>query len=52
MMAVWTPGSYLVREYAAPRRGGRGARARGPPLAVTKTRKNRWRVEDRRARDA
>ena len=27
MMAVWTPGSYLVREYAAPRRAGHGRRA-------------------------
>jgi predicted metalloprotease with PDZ domain len=45
MMAVWTPGSYLVREYE---RHVEQVAARGPggaPLAVTKTRKNRWRVE-------
>jgi predicted metalloprotease with PDZ domain len=43
MMAVWTPGSYLVREYernveaVAVSAGGRS-------LAVTKSEKNRWRV--------
>jgi predicted metalloprotease with PDZ domain len=45
MMAVWTPGSYLVREYE---RHVEQVEARGPDgaaLAVTKTRKNRWRVE-------
>jgi predicted metalloprotease with PDZ domain len=45
MMPVWTPGSYLVREYA---RHVEGVTARGPAgrgLAVVKTRKNRWRVE-------
>jgi predicted metalloprotease with PDZ domain len=45
MMAVWTPGSYLVREYArhveAVVAFGPGGRA----LAATKTRKNRWRIE-------
>ncbi len=44
MMAVWTPGSYLVREYA---RNVEDLSARGPgdqPLAVAKVRKNRWRV--------
>jgi predicted metalloprotease with PDZ domain len=45
MMPVWTPGSYLVREYernvedlVAKSDGGRA-------LTLTKTRKNRWRVE-------
>lgn len=45
MMAVWTPGSYLVREYArhveqltAEAVGG------GDSLAVTKVHKNRWNV--------
>lgn len=44
MMAVWTPGSYLVREY--PRHIDRiDARdAEGRELECTKTRKNRWRV--------
>src|SRR5436190_22415942 len=45
MMAVWTPGSYLVREYE---RHVEGVAAKGPDgaaLTVTKTQKNRWRVE-------
>jgi predicted metalloprotease with PDZ domain len=45
MMAVWTPGSYLVREYE---RHVESVAARGPDgaaLAVAKTQKNRWRVE-------
>jgi predicted metalloprotease with PDZ domain len=44
MMAVWTPGSYLIREYA---RHVESLAAREPErgvLAVEKTRKNRWRV--------
>ena len=45
MMAVWTPGSYLVREYA---RNVEGVSAQTPdhqPLRVDKSRKNRWRVQ-------
>ena len=44
MMAVWTPGSYLVREYA---RNIERVTATGPggrALAVEKSDKNRWRV--------
>ena len=44
LMAVWTPGSYLVREYA---RNVEGLAARswgGQPLEVEKVRKNRWRI--------
>jgi predicted metalloprotease with PDZ domain len=44
MMAVWTPGSYLVREFE---RNVEGVTASGPDgrsLAVTKSDKNRWRV--------
>jgi len=44
MMPVWTPGSYLVREYA---RGVEELAARKPdgsPLAAAKSRKNRWKV--------
>jgi predicted metalloprotease with PDZ domain len=44
MMAVWTPGSYLVREYA---RNVEGLKAVGPdgrPLTVVKSSKNRWRI--------
>ncbi len=45
MMAVWTPGSYLVREYE---RHVEGLTARGPDgrtLTVVKPAKNRWRVQ-------
>lgn len=43
MMAVWTPGSYLVREYE--RNIERvTASAGGRTLAVEKTAKNRWRI--------
>ena len=44
-MAVWTPGSYLVREFARNVEGVRATDAAGHPLAVEKSRKNRWRVE-------
>ncbi len=43
MMAVWTPGSYLVREFARHVEQVR-AEAAGQPLAVAKSRKNRWRI--------
>jgi predicted metalloprotease with PDZ domain len=42
-MAVWTPGSYLVREYERHVEGVTAA-ANGKPVAVEKSRKNRWRV--------
>ncbi len=43
MMPVWTPGSYLVREYA--RNVEALAAASGArPLTIEKTTKNRWRV--------
>jgi predicted metalloprotease with PDZ domain len=43
MMAVWTPGSYLVREYQ--RNVERvTASAQGRSLAIEKSEKNRWRV--------
>ncbi len=44
MMAVWTPGSYLVREY---QRHVEELRAEGPKgeLVAVKTRKNRWKIE-------
>jgi predicted metalloprotease with PDZ domain len=38
-MSVWTPGSYLVREYSRNIEDVKG------PGAVVKTRKNRWRIE-------
>ena len=43
MMAVWTPGSYLVREYERNVEAVT-ATANGRPLAVDKTTKNRWRI--------
>lgn len=44
MMAVWTPGSYLVREYARNVETVRANADDGRELAVTKVAKNRWRV--------
>jgi predicted metalloprotease with PDZ domain len=43
-MAVWTPGSYLVREFARNLEGLSAAGEDGRPLAVEKTAKNRWRI--------
>jgi predicted metalloprotease with PDZ domain len=45
MMAVWTPGSYLVREYARHIDSMKVTNQKGEPLAYRKTRKNRWMVE-------
>lgn len=42
-MAVWTPGSYLVREYSRHVEDVR-AEADGTPLDVEKIAKNRWRI--------
>ncbi len=45
MVPVWTPGSYLVREYARNIEDIRAESLGGEPLNLVKTRKNRWRVE-------
>ena len=45
MMAVWTPGSYLVREYARHIDSMTVTDQDGEPLSYRKTRKNRWIVE-------
>jgi hypothetical protein len=45
MMAVWTPGSYMVREYARHVESFRASNPSGVALGVEKTRKNRWRVK-------
>ena len=45
MMAVWTPGSYLVREYPRHVEGLAAKAAAGRDLAVAKTAKNRWRID-------
>ena len=44
MMAVWTPGSYLVREYARNVEAVTAATEDGRALQVDKFDKNRWRV--------
>ncbi|MCA9212344.1 MAG: M61 family metallopeptidase [Planctomycetales bacterium] len=44
MMAVWTPGSYLVREYARHLDSLVVVDENNQPLDVEKTRKNRWQV--------
>jgi predicted metalloprotease with PDZ domain len=44
MMPVWTPGSYLVREYARNVEAFAARTADGRGLPVAKTLKNRWRI--------
>lgn len=44
-MPVWTPGSYLVREYARNVEAISVADPAGKPLSFSKSAKNRWRVE-------
>lgn len=44
MMAVWTPGSYMVREYSRHVEAVTAVNPEGRALAVEKTDKNRWRV--------
>src|SRR5688572_1244267 len=43
MMAVWTPGSYLVREFERNVENV-AATAAGRALAIEKSEKNRWRI--------
>jgi predicted metalloprotease with PDZ domain len=45
MMAVWTPGSYLVRDYAGQVEDVHATTADGESLGIAKTHKNRWRVD-------
>jgi predicted metalloprotease with PDZ domain len=44
MMPVWTPGSYLIREYERHVEALTAADPARAPLTVEKTRKNRWRI--------
>ena len=44
-MPVWTPGSYLIREYARNVEGIVVTGDRGQSLPFAKSRKNRWRIE-------
>ena len=50
-MAAWTPGSYLIREYARHVEDVRAEDAAGAPLAVDKAAKNVWRVAVGAARE-
>ncbi len=45
MLAAWTPGSYLVREYARHLERVEARSTDGDWRRVEKTRKNRWRIE-------
>ncbi|HEX6202073.1 MAG TPA: M61 family peptidase, partial [Thermoanaerobaculia bacterium] len=52
MLPVWTPGSYLVREFARQVETIEAAGGEdGRPLAVVKSRKNRWTVDAAGARE-
>ncbi len=44
-LPVWTPGSYLVREFSRHIEALTAAAADGSPLSVNKIAKNRWRVD-------
>jgi predicted metalloprotease with PDZ domain len=48
-LPVWTPGSYLVREFERHVQDLTVTSAEGAPLAVTKTDKHTWRVDARAA---
>ena len=50
MMAVWTPGSYLIREYARHVEALTASDPERRRLPMEKTRKNRWRVVTNGAR--
>ena len=43
-MPVWTPGSYLIREFAKNVEGFKASNSTGAALRVEKTNKNTWRV--------
>lgn len=47
MLPVWTPGSYLVREYSRHVENLTALSADGNPVAATKVRKNRWALKTR-----
>ena len=51
VMPVWTPGSYLVREFGRHVQDFEARDAAGRALAWTKTNKNTWRVETAGARE-
>ena len=47
MMAAWTPGSYMIREFSRNLEDVSAASEAGEPLSLDKTSKNRWTVETR-----
>ena len=51
VMPVWTPGSYLVREYARHVESFNAADASGAALAWRKTDKNSWQIDAKGARE-
>ncbi len=51
VMPVWTPGSYLVREYARHVQDFAAKDASGRALSWNKTNKNTWRIETTGARE-
>jgi predicted metalloprotease with PDZ domain len=51
VMPVWTPGAYVVREFARNVQEFRASNAQGQELAWRKLDKNTWRVETRGARE-
>ncbi|SEM50880.1 Predicted metalloprotease, contains C-terminal PDZ domain [bacterium A37T11] len=48
-MPVWTPGSYLVREFAKSVEGFAAVGANGTPIKSYKINKNTWRLESKKA---
>src|SRR5215216_1062634 len=51
VMPVWTPGSYMVREFARHVQDFAAADAAGQPLKWEKTNKNTWRIATNGARE-
>lgn len=51
VMPVWTPGSYLVREYARHVEGFNAADAAGAALAWRKSDKNSWQIDTKGAKE-
>ena len=51
MMATWTPGSYLIREYARNVDQIHAEDAQGQPLRLQKTTKNRWVIQGKKLKE-
>ncbi len=51
MMATWTPGSYLIREYARNIDRIHAEDAQGQPLRLQKTTKNRWVIQGKNLKE-